>query len=372
VHVLHVSEVTWGGVVSLLYDVMSEQVDRGHRVSLLVPRAFPESGLGRVQRASWAIDRRRPITFARALAQLRGTVRRERPDVVHLHSAYAGFFGRLPGLSGTSAVPVIYQPHAWSFDLFTEARVRRLLMAWERAASRWTDVLVTNCKDEIDEGRRIGIATPGHALGVPVDVKRFHPVGAAEQHRQRQALGLGDRKTLLCLGRLARQKGQDRLVEAWEAAPLSDTQLLLVGPGDPDPLRRLAPTQWGRTIRWVGDQTDVRPFLWACDVLVLPSRYETVAVVVAEAMACGKPVVANRVNGVDMAVADGPSPAGGTVINAGDMDALLAESGRLLDDPQLRTSLGEAGTDRVFALFTPDLVIDRLDEAYEHALKEKR
>ena len=371
-HVLHVSEVTWGGVVSLVHDFMAEQLRRGHRVSLLTPDAFPDPELPAVTRTSWALERRRPSGYPRALAQLRSTIRRERPDVVHLHSAFAGFFGRLPVLSGTRRVPVVYQPHAWSFDLFTDARIQRSMTAWERAASRRTNALVTNCTDEIDEGREIGVRTPARALGVPLDVERFHPVDRDERDRHRRSLGLDHSKTLLCLGRLARQKGQDLLVAAWEAAPLPDTHLLLVGPGDPERLRRLAPTQWGTTICWIGDQHDVRPVVWASDVLVLPSRYETVAVVVAEAMASGVPVVANRVNGVDMAVTDGPSPPGGVVVPAGDMEALLAESRRLLDDPELRAALGRDGRERVVALFTPELVVDRLDEAYEQAMREKR
>lgn len=370
-HVLHVSEVTWGGVVSLLHDFMIDQVKRGHRVSLLTPDTFPDLGLAAVRRRSWALERRRPATYARAMAQLRNAVRQERPDVVHLHSAFAGFFGRVPMVAGMGGVPVVYQPHAWSFDLFTDNRIRRAMTAWERSAARRTDVLVTNCTDEIDEGAQVGIDLPSRALGVPLDVDRFHPVGSDDQRRHRESLGLREMKTLLCLGRLARQKGQDLLVAAWEAAPLPDTQLLLAGPGDAESLRRLAPTQWGTTIHWLSDQRDVRPCIWASDVLVLPSRYETVAVVVAEAMACGRPVVANRVNGVDMAVRDEPLRPGGVVVETGDMGALLSESRRLLNDDDLRAALARDGRDRVVAMFTPHLVVDRLDEAYALAVEEK-
>nr|MDQ3326696.1 glycosyltransferase [Actinomycetota bacterium] len=87
--VLHVSEVTWGGVVSLLHDFMAEQLNRGHQVSLLAPDTFPapDPGLPQLRRTAWSLDRRNPRSYPRALAQLRGAVRRERPDVVHLHSA---------------------------------------------------------------------------------------------------------------------------------------------------------------------------------------------------------------------------------------------------------------------------------------------
>ncbi|MGI8433631.1 MAG: glycosyltransferase [Nocardioidaceae bacterium] len=369
-HVLHVSEVSWGGVVSLLRDFTSEQVRRGHRVSVLAPVELPDLDTA-VRRTDWLIDRRRPSTFPRAMAQLRATIRRERPDVVHLHSAFAGFLGRLP-LVGTGCTPVVYQPHAWSFDVFEDARLRWMSQRWEQLADRRTDVLVGNCEDEISQGRRLGMVSPGHSLGVPLDLEHFHLVDADERARHREALQMGGQRSLLCLARLAKQKGQDLLVSAWEAAPIPETVLWLVGPGDPEPLRALAPTQWGRTISWVGDQADVRPYIWTADLLVLPSRYETVAVVVTEAMACGTPVVAVAVNGAAMAISDGPQAPGGVVVAPGDMSALLAESERLLDDPATRETLGRAGRHRVSSLFARPLVVDRLDEAYASAMRGQR
>ena len=368
--VLHVSEVSWGGIPSLLRDFTAEQVRRGHRVSLLIPTPMPDQGLAGVHRLDWAIDRRRPRTWPRALTQLRAAIRTERPDVVHLHSAFAGFLGRLPFLAGTAGVPLVYQPHAWSFEIHASGRSRRLTETWERTASRRTDVLVTNCSDEVDQGRELGIRTPAYALGVPLDVERFH--SQADPAHWKARAGVQQPRMLLCLGRLTRQKGQDLLVRAWEAEPLPDTELLLVGPGDTAPYQALAPTQWGSTIRWVGDQTDVRPYLWACDALVLPSRYEGTAVVVAEAMACGRPVVATRANGVHMAITDGPADPGGVVVPAGDVQALLVEAGRMLDDEDYRRTLGAAGRRRVVGLFTPELVVDRLDQAYDRAVEAAR
>ncbi|MBA2551509.1 MAG: glycosyltransferase [Nocardioidaceae bacterium] len=370
--VLHVSEVSWGGVVSVLSHLTSEQVRRGYVVTMLVPPAFPDMALCGTARYDWAVDRRRPVTFPRAVAQLRSAVGRHRPDVVHLHSAFAGFFGRLPLLSGMGAVPVVYQPHAWSFDMFDQGRMRTAAEAWERLASRRTDMLVANCTDEIVQGERVGVRGPARPLGVPLDVDHFHEVDHDERARQRAETGVTRPRSVLCVGRLARQKGQDLLVAAWEADPVPDTELVLVGPGDPEPLRRLAPREWGTTIRWEGEQADVRPYLWASDLLVLPSRYETVAVVVAEAMACGLPVVACAVNGVQMAVTDGPYPAGGRVVGREDAQALLEQSRLLLADAEQRAVLSRAGRQRVTAMFTPALVTDLLDSAYDRARTEKQ
>ena len=99
--------------------------------------------------------------------------------------------------------------------------------------------------------------------------------------------GLGDEFAVLVLGRIAFQKGQDLLVPAWEALRPDGMILYLVGPGDVATSRRSHPSTWGRSIRFIGGTDDVRPWLWAVDVLVLRSRYETVALVIAEAMAAG-------------------------------------------------------------------------------------
>ena len=364
--VLHVCEVTHGGVISLVRDFAAEQLRQGHTVGLLAPECFPAIDSG-VQRIDWVIDRHRPSTFLSAMSQLRSAVTEQRPDIVHLHSAFAGLFGRLP-LPLLGRVTVVYQPHAWSFDVFADPRLRWIAQRWEQLADRRTDALVTNCDDEIAEGRRIGIKSQGYAVGVPIDLDYFHPVDMGERARHRHSLGFGTERAVVCVARLTRQKGQDLLVAAWEANPLPDAQLWLVGPGDPEPLRVLAPQQWGRTIQWVGEQADVRPYIWAADLAVLPSRYEGMAVVPAEAMACGTPVVVTAVNGASMAVDALPHPPGGSVIPLGDMGALMAESRRLLDDQASRQTLGSGGRERVSILFDKPQVVDRLHQAYTSAI----
>jgi len=360
--ILHVSEVSWGGVVSLLREFCAEQVDRGHDVHVLAPPAFPV--LAGVRHHRWNLDRHRPTTFAHSLVRYRNTLRTVSPDVAHLHSFLAGFFGRIPLVSGR--VPVVYQPHAWSFQVYDD-RFGRVIAGWERFADRRTDMLVANCVDEIDEGRRTGVTTPALPLGVAVDAAAYRPVEDEDRQDLRRDIGLTTSRMLLCLGRLARQKGQDQLVEAWERRPEPDTTLVLAGPGDWESLRPLAPTQWNRTVRCFPEQSDVRPWLWACDLLLLPSRYETVAVVVAEAMACGRPAVAVQVSGVAEALLAGQHPPAGAVVPLGDMDRLLEEAARRLHDAPLLIREGLAARARAEDLFTVSVVADRLDAAYVRA-----
>jgi glycosyltransferase involved in cell wall biosynthesis len=367
--ILHVSEVHWGGVVTLLDHFTAEQVRAGHRVHLLAPR-----GIGTfdgVEQRTWRLDRGQPWTVPAAMLDLRRAIREVEPDVVHLHSFVAGLLGRLPfrsRLVGSVDFATVYQPHAWSFELFRRRSLGQAVQRWESRAARATDVMVGNCDDEIAEGRSIGIDVPAHALGVAVDVSRFRPVNGAEQAAFRTRLGLDAKHVVLCLGRLARQKGQDLLLPAWERSRPPDTTLVLLGPGDTEPLRALAPTQWGRSVRAVGGHDDVRPWLWASDLLVLPSRYETVALVVAEAMSCGRPVVATAVNGARDTILGGPLPGAGAVVDRQDMDGLIAEVARRLDDAELRAAEAAAGRQRAERLFSPAQVANRLEAAYREAV----
>jgi glycosyltransferase involved in cell wall biosynthesis len=322
----------------------------------------------------WRVDRRRPWSAVTALLDLRRTVRRLRPDVVHLHSFVAGFLGRLPGqqrwLGGR--VPIVYQPHAWSFELFSRPAVGRAVRWSESRAVGNTDVMVTNGVEEVEEGRANQIELPAHTLGVAIDLDAFHPVSPSERGQLRERLGITAPHVLVCVGRLSRQKGQDLLLQAWERSRPADTQLVLVGPGDPAPLREHAPTQWGATVLAVGEQVDVRPWLWASDALVLSSRYETVAVVVAEAMACGRPVVATAVNGAAVTITEGPLAPAGAVVALGDMAALIREASRRLTDGALADREADSGRRRAEQLFRPGLIASRLEHAYRDAIAKHR
>jgi glycosyltransferase involved in cell wall biosynthesis len=372
--ILHVSEVTWGGVPSLMRHFTDEQVRAGHEVHLLAPEDV--LGVPGVVHHRWRLDRRHPLSVTTGLADLSGCVRGVRPDVVHLHSFVAGLLGRMPPRRlwlGDADVPVVYQPHAWSFALFNQAAASRAVRGWEAWATRNTDVLVTNCADEVEEGRSIGVDAAARVLGVAVDLERFHPPPPQEQQRLREELGVRADRVLVCVGRLAWQKGQDLLLQAWERWHPADTELVLVGPGDQEALRQHAPREWGRSVRAVGEQADVRPWIWASDALVLSSRYETVAVAAAEAMACGRPVIATAFNGAVETILDGPQPAlpaAGTVVPLGDTDALVRAAALRLEDGSLRDREGSAGRQRAEARFAPQAVAARLEAAYRDARTE--
>lgn len=166
---------------------------------------------------------------------------------------------------------------------------------------------------------------------------------------------------LLFVGRLAAIKGLRVLLAAFTQArgTRPGLTLTLVGDGcDRAHLEALA-APMGDAVTFLGyrSQAGVAEALSEADALVLPSFAEGLPVVLMEALAAARPVIATRVAGVGELVEDGVS---GLLVHAGDMDGLARAIGRLADDAALRARLGRAGRETVMAEFDVRLEAARI------------
>jgi glycosyltransferase involved in cell wall biosynthesis len=364
VRVLHTIEAT-GGVLSVVDQYVKWQIEAGDDVHLLLSKGV-EYDRGTVHR--WGPDRRTPHRWPSAIRALSQTIEEIRPDILHLHSFFPGLLGRMRALPASSRPAVVYQPHSWAFDRSPSPAGPALIGRWERFATRNTNGLIVNSEDEASEGARHGITMPATAVGVPVDLEHFTPATAEARDQARAEHDFGDRSVLLCVGRLTRQKGQDQLVAAWQQRPVPDAVLVLLGPGDPTYLQKLAGDEWGRSIIAPGTTDDVRPWLAAADLLVTASRWEGQAVSVAEALACGVPVVSTDVNGAHASISDGPEDAAGTVVPRGDMGAFMVACRRRVLEPALLEKEAAAARPRAVRMFDRRDVTLRVERAYREAI----
>jgi exopolysaccharide biosynthesis polyprenyl glycosylphosphotransferase len=344
-HVLHVSMPTTEGVATVLMGYVRDQIARGWTVTV----ACPTSGwLGEAARASgaqvvrWEATRNPGPGLVREIRSLRRIVNDTRPDVVHLHSAKAGMAGRLL-LRGV--IPTIFQPHAWSFQAVT-GPMRRATTAWERFAQRWTTELVCVSHSERVLAESVGISTATTISTNGVDLDRFRPSARLERTQARRRLGLPDVPTVVCVGRLAEQKGQHDLLDAWAGVRdrVPDAHLVLVGDG-PDRSVLEARTADLGGVDLVGVRSDVDTWLAAADVIAAPSHWEGMAVAPLEAMASGRSVVATDVEGMAESLPRG----GGLIVDIGDVDALADGIADRLLDPELADREGAVGQQHVAA-----------------------
>lgn len=188
----------------------------------------------------------------------------------------------------------------------------------------------------------------------------------------RQAHGLGAAPLLAFVGQQAAHKGIDTLIAAlpriWAVAP--QTHLAIAGKPTAFSAalrRQIAALPQGQAQVHIFDapaEAEKNGLLAACDVLALPSRHESFGMVLVEAWACGKPVVAAAAGGVPYLVDDG---ADGLLVPPGDAAALAAALGRLLQDGALRRAMGTAGRRKVMARYSWEAVTARFRAAYQQA-----
>ncbi len=309
--VLHVWQPLEAGVPRYAWAAAQFQGDHGWDVHVACPNPEPHHD---VTTHVWSSERNPAKGLRRESTRLRNLVAGIRPDVVVAHSAKAGLVVRVT-LRG--ALPTVYVPHAWP-HLALARPAQPAAVAWERVAARWTTAIVAVGDGEAEEGRRRSIAAPITVVHNPVP-PGWAPASAADRGRARRDLALPHGPIAVCIGRVSRQKGQDILVAAWPAvrAEVRDATVVMVGDGPDLPqIEAVA----GPGVLFAGASTDPRPYLAACDVAVLPSRWEGLSLAMLEAMASARSVVVTDVSGSEVVGA----AAGGAVVPVADPEALAA------------------------------------------------
>ena len=228
-------------------------------------------------------------------------------------------------------------------------------------------VLTPKMAREIEE---LGL-TCASVIPVPVDENKFRPGTDEERAAGRIELGLGRSTTIVFTGHLERRKAVDRLLEAYISMIEEglDTRLLLVGGGQGDEHSNLEPAlreivrqkELRQLVTITGAVADVRPYLWASDIFVLPSYREGMPNSLLEAMACGLPCVAPASAGGDEVLADGAG-----VVPASNSPKDLVDAIRpLVNDPLARRDIGVVAQ-TVARTWSPSAVMDDYEHLYGH------
>jgi glycosyltransferase involved in cell wall biosynthesis len=170
-----------------------------------------------------------------------------------------------------------------------------------------------------------------------VDLDRYSPLADDDRAAVRRGIGLGDdERMVLYAGRMEWNKGAHVLIDAVRRIPGPVHVVLSGRSDDADYLGSLEQSAQEPRVTILGPRTDVPALMAAADLLVLPSNVpETQGLVLAEAMACGTPVVAFDVGGVAESLRGFPKQ----LVPPNDLPALAATVERYVDwrssDPEL-------------------------------------
>ena len=314
--------------------------------------------------------------FVSLLALIR-LFRRERFDVLHVHTPVAAMIGRLA--AWLTRVPlVVYTAHGFYFHDDMPAWKYRLYVALERISGWWTDLLFTQSAEDARAAVIEKIMPAGlvMAIGNGVDIARFSPdqVGSRDTVRESLSIPVGA-YVVGVIGRQVREKGIVEFLLAAQMLARSHPQLcfLLVGArlssdhadGIDEEYAR-AKERLGERLVAPGLRSDIPEMLAAMDVFCLPSWREGMPRTIIEAMMMAKPVVATDIRGSREEVVHEET---GLLVPVRSPELLAGAIARFVEDPVWGRKLGSAGRTRAIALYDEKKIVGIQLERIERAAR---
>ncbi|HWQ61565.1 MAG TPA: glycosyltransferase family 4 protein [Negativicutes bacterium] len=359
----------WGGIEQHALDLSRGLKERGHRVVFAT------------RPVDFVIERYRqvgevfpfPITGAADLKTIRGLaalIRDEQVDIIHTHTsrdAWTAVFAALAAGRGrvvtTRHVPLAAKTdfvHTWFYN-----RLAAII-----CVSEYVRASLLASTPRFDR-TKVRVIYPG------IRLERF-AAGSADRYRRQW--GVGDDEFLIgFVGRITVEKGLDDLVVA--AAALRRRQIafkmVLVGDNNvntptylTDLLAAADRQGLGGVVVHQGFTTDIADVMYALDCLVLPSNTpETFGLVLCEALACGKPVIATPTGAQAEIVRDGVN---GFLVPPDQPEIMAAALAKLIADRELASRLGAAGRKIVFDDFAIEKTLDKIEHCFWDCLAAEK
>jgi glycosyltransferase involved in cell wall biosynthesis len=336
-----------GGAERQVLALAAHMAERGHSVAMMVlrPQVIAE----------WptALDvihldmRRNPASVFAGIMRARRFLKGFRPDLIHSHSFHPNFVARLLGIGSAakvlSTVHNVYEGgwHRMAAYRLTDFLSMRTTAVSTTAAERFVQLKAIS-------KRKCVVVTNG------IDTAEFVPE-AERRARMRDEMGAGGDFIWLTAGRIAAAKDIPNLLRAYALvlAAHPAAQLWIAGEGEPMAAQE--------NVHWLGLRRDLPALLDAADGFVLGSAWEGMPLVIGEAMAMEKPVVATDVGGVRELVGDA-----GVLVSAKDSRALADAMIALMEMPaDDRRKLGEAARVRIEQGFSMEARADQWEELYQ-------
>lgn len=308
----------------------------------------------------------------RTLLRILRIIKDRKIDLIHTHLPDSSTYGVVAGkLSGK---PVVVSIHN---NIIIPIKRRAPFRNWLRkivinAVYRRADMIVCCGEDvakSMKEKGHVGENVPVKVIMNGIDYEKFAQPRDVEKIREKLGLPL-ESKVISCVSRLEVSKGHTYLIQA--AARLKNKhpllRVLVVGDGSLiNELQEQANKEGvAEHICFLGRRSDVPDILAASDIFVLPSLHEGVPLVVLEAMAAQKPVVATNIPGTRELITDGGD---GFLVQAQDEAGLADKLDELLSNPETGRSMGEKARAKVKKQFTAKMMVEKFEAAYQNVLE---
>lgn len=339
-----VSPYDWaypGGVNNHIRSLSAQFTRMGHRTVLIAPSSKPAAQLNTPNLV--AIGKPLPVPLNGSLARVtlsfhrgpkvKALLEEEEFDVVHIHEPLV------------PALPITVLRYSQSLNVGTfhaYARRSRGYRTWRPIFKRFIRRLHGKIAVSRPAADLIGKYFPGYYNIIPngIDFAHFSaPVSPVARF-------MDGKVNILFVGRMEKRKGLRHLLAAYSRIKWEypQTRLIVVGPGRLDAASAsILGERHLEDVELVGpvDQADLPRYYRTADIFCSPAvGAESFGLVLLEAMAAGRPVVASAIPGYAGVITDGDQ---GLLVPPGDDEALAAALVRLINSPQLRRAMGSRG-----------------------------
>ncbi len=314
------------------------------------------------------------IPSPRAQRELRESLERLKPDIVHASLTLSPLDFRLPELCQQIQVPLIATFHP-PFD----SKIRSLAASTQQltyqlyapSLSRFDKVIVFSEK-QAEVLTKLGVReTRIEVIPNGVDAGRWSPKDESTADSKQQVIQkkLGHKRVFLYMGRIAAEKNLEALLKAWKGTNTKGCQLVIVGDG---PLRPTLENNFlsdnDNKIVWWGYEEDLKTkvaLLQCTEVFILPSLVEGLSLALLEAMATGTACIATDAGADGEVLKEG---AGIIISTEGVTSQLKTLLPVIKEHPSLTSELGKRARQRVLEKFTLHQNIDLLENLYKKLL----
>ena len=311
------------------------------------------------------------IPSPRAQRELRESLERLKPDVVHASLTLSPLDFRLPDLCQHIGVPLVatfHPPFDSNLRNLTASTQQLTYQLYAPSLARYNKVIVFSEK-QAEVLSKLGVKKNRlEVIPNGVDIDQWKPIDQSDSISQKIEIKnrLGNKRTFLYMGRIAAEKNIESLLKAWKAIDTKGCQLVIVGDG---PLRPTLENNFLSTedkpIVWWGYESDISTkiaLLQSTEVFILPSLVEGLSLALLEAMSTGVACIATDAGADGEALKDGA----GITLNTENVTSQLKTLLPVLkEQPILTAELGRRARERVLKQYTLKKNIDNIEKLYQ-------
>lgn len=294
-------------------------------------------------------------------------------QVVHTHVSKAGAIVRQAARSVHTPV-IVHTAHGWQWTNPSQGVLNRIMVATERWAARFTDLILVVSEQDREKGLAagVGIPTQYRLVESAIDLEAFDP-SRVRGTTVRNELAIPHGVPVVgTVGRFAYPKEPEVMLEAARRLLAAHSSLHFVyaghGPDRERVLARFPDLVAHPRMHLPGLRRDVPELLALLDVFLLSSTLEGLARTVVEALAMGIPVVSTPAGGVPEVVIDSVT---GRLVPFADPEALAQATLALLDAPEVAAAWGAEGSRRVRLRFDVNRMVAAIEDIYRELLARK-